>query len=396
MERGLYISAARSHEHLAGKPGSGCSVAIGGLERILDSTVVQEYAYVYNGSSLVQMVVQTTVDDGTPTTDTLYFSYDATGNPMSVLYNGTDYYYTVSLQGDVTAILNTSGTAVVEYTYDAWGNVTAYTAAGNSPGSTTLVYRNPIRYRGYVYDTETGLYYLQSRYYSPEIGRFINADIYAATGQGLIGNNMFAYCNNNPVIGCDPLGTCFHRLDFWNDCSNCGGETFGDKWNSFTNWCDDTYNDVKDFVTNTDETTTRNNLSKYGFSFYNGKPVLMADLPFEGSAFSFGIIVIDDYYKEEYVQDSSFSTTLNHEYGHAVHMEKVGVATYTATVAVPSLVCAGLSHVFSPVDKYYYSLPWERIADQFGGVDRTCLPGADTVATVYKILTYISAVINVY
>ena len=66
--------------------------------------MVQEYAYVYNGSSLMQMVVQTTVDDGTPTTDTLYFSYDASGIPMSLIYNGADYYYTVSLQGDVLSI----------------------------------------------------------------------------------------------------------------------------------------------------------------------------------------------------------------------------------------------------------------------------------------------------
>ena len=70
----------------------------------------------------------------------------------------------------------------------------------------TLGAQNPLRYRGYVYDTETGLYYLQSRYYNPTWGRFINADGYASTGQGIIGNNMFAYCGNNPVIRHDPTG----------------------------------------------------------------------------------------------------------------------------------------------------------------------------------------------
>ena len=70
----------------------------------------------------------------------------------------------------------------------------------------TLGAQNPLRYRGYVYDTETGLYYLQSRYYNPAWGRFINADAYASTGQGIIGNNMFAYCGNNPVIRHDPTG----------------------------------------------------------------------------------------------------------------------------------------------------------------------------------------------
>ena len=88
---------------------------------------------------------------------------------------------------------------------------------------------HPLRYRGYVYDDETNLYYLQSRYYDPEMGRFINADALVSTGQGLLGNNMFAYCNNNPVIFCDPCGYCIHRWDFWNDCNRCGAKSIVDK-----------------------------------------------------------------------------------------------------------------------------------------------------------------------
>ena len=65
---------------------------------------------------------------------------------------------------------------------------------------------NPFRYRGYYYDTDTGLYYLQSRYYNPQWGRFLNADGYVSTGTGMIGFNMYAYCNNNPVMGYDPNG----------------------------------------------------------------------------------------------------------------------------------------------------------------------------------------------
>ena len=83
-------------------------------------------------------------------------------------------------------------------TYDAWGNIIAMTG--------TLAELNPLRYRGYVYDQETGFYYLNSRYYDPEIGRFINADSYTNTDRGLNGFNMFAYCNNNPVMGYDPSG----------------------------------------------------------------------------------------------------------------------------------------------------------------------------------------------
>jgi RHS repeat-associated protein len=94
----------------------------------------------------------------------------------------------------------------VEYTYDAWGNILTTTGSMAS----TLGTHNPPRYRGYVYDHETQLYYLQSRYYNPAMGRFINADDYPSTGQGLTGNNMFAYCGNNPISRADDSG------EFWN------------------------------------------------------------------------------------------------------------------------------------------------------------------------------------
>ena len=165
------------------------------------------YSYVYNGSSLSQLTV-----DG----HTLRFTYDASGSPISVTYDGTEYYYALNLQGDVVAILNGSGNTVVAYTYDAWGNILATTGSL----SETLGFYNPLRYRGYVYDAETGLYYVSSRYYDPEIGRFINADIFVSTGQGILGNNMFAYCNNNPIMytdstGCYPLQTAFEFLETW-------------------------------------------------------------------------------------------------------------------------------------------------------------------------------------
>ena len=104
------------------------------------------------------------------------------------------------LQGDVVKILNTSGAVVASYTYDAWGKVTN---SGNVVGQ-----YNPIRYRGYYYDTETGFYYLQSRYYDPAIKRFINADDASLIGANgdFISFNLYAYCLNNPVMGYDPLG----------------------------------------------------------------------------------------------------------------------------------------------------------------------------------------------
>ena len=106
------------------------------------------------------------------------------------------------------AILDTSGNAVVEYTYDAWGNIHSVTGSlANTIGET-----NPLTYRGYVYDSDSGYYYLQSRYYDPEMGRFINADDYPTTGQGLTGNNMFAYCGNNPISRADTSGFFFFTV----------------------------------------------------------------------------------------------------------------------------------------------------------------------------------------
>ncbi|MBR2421632.1 MAG: RHS repeat-associated core domain-containing protein [Oscillospiraceae bacterium] len=136
---------------------------------------------------------------------------------MSITQGSDTYYYVTNIQGDVIAILNSSGTAVVEYAYDAWGNIVSTTGSM----ATTLGKWNPLRYRGYVYDEETSLYYLQSRYYNPEIGRFINADAFASTGQGLLGNNMFLYCNSNPVNFQDDMGTRMEYVSF--DCgAPCG------------------------------------------------------------------------------------------------------------------------------------------------------------------------------
>jgi len=132
----------------------------------------------------------------------MYISYDASGSPMSITQGSDTYYYVTNIQGDVIAILNSSGTAVAEYVYDAWGNI--FSTTGSM--ATTLGKYNPLRYRGYVYDEEYGLYYLQSRYYNPETGRFLNADVYVSTGQGLLGNNMFIYCLNRPVHCSDTNG----------------------------------------------------------------------------------------------------------------------------------------------------------------------------------------------
>ena len=110
------------------------------------------------------------------------------------------YYYVYNLQGDVTHIIDSTGVIEGTYQYDAWGKIL------NLGSLSAIAQANPFRYRGYYYDNESGLYYLNSRYYNAEWGRFINADGYITTGQGLTSYNMFTYCGNNPITRADQSG----------------------------------------------------------------------------------------------------------------------------------------------------------------------------------------------
>ncbi len=131
----------------------------------------------------------------------LYFLYDD-GNSVYgfIRKNGTSeetYYYTFNLQGDIIGIIDSTGTTIVEYSYGAWGDILSVTG----PQASTIGQLNPLRYRGYYYDSESGYYYVSSRYYDPEVGRWINADDTENLGvDGSISSyNLFAYCLNNPV-----------------------------------------------------------------------------------------------------------------------------------------------------------------------------------------------------
>lgn len=116
------------------------------------------------------------------------------------------YYFVFNAQGDVVQLLHASGNVVANYTYDTWGRCTVTSGTGGTLSATDIGNINPFRYRGYYYDTETGLYYLQSRYYDPVVGRFVNADSSLGGNQSVVGNNLFTYCSNNPVNYCDPDG----------------------------------------------------------------------------------------------------------------------------------------------------------------------------------------------
>ena len=148
--------------------------------------------------------------------DGLEFFYDHTG-VFAVKYNSSTYFYRKDALGNTVALLDTNGSVVVKYKYDAWGKFQTTVVNSNAVEIANL---NPFRYRGYYYDVETELYFLKTRYYDPEIGRFITIDdISYLDPEAINGLNLYAYCRNNPVMGYDPNGT-FDLWEFFRGAGN--------------------------------------------------------------------------------------------------------------------------------------------------------------------------------
>ena len=134
-----------------------------------------------------------------------YYYYDESGNVFGFKRGDSEYYYIRNGQGDIIGILDSSGTQIVSYVYDSWGKLVSISGSQ----ADTIGETNPFRYRGYYYDTETGLYYLQSRYYDPEVGRFINVDNAIGVNGDIHTYNLFTYCGNNSVNRVDPTGNAW-------------------------------------------------------------------------------------------------------------------------------------------------------------------------------------------
>ena len=172
--------------------------------RTMDEADTITHDYLTQSGRVARETIRQSVGGTVLKTETLDFFYDESGRPFAFNYSvdgdiASTYYYILNLQGDVVQIIDEGGVTQAEYIYSPWGEVIS--AEGD------LAEINPLRYRGYYYDSETGFYYLQSRYYDPENHRFINADSYASTDSSdAIACNMFAYCGNNPVLNLDPTG----------------------------------------------------------------------------------------------------------------------------------------------------------------------------------------------
>ena len=164
-------------------------------DKATGKTVMKNY-YLDNSNILAEKI------SGSDNDRTIWYAYSGEGKLTGFTYDGADYYYQRNLQDDIIGIYDASGKKVVSYTYDAWGKLTNLTDdSGKNLGEI-----NPFRYRGYYYDEDTSWYYLQSRYYDVEVGRFLNADDVHYLGEAGISCNLFTYCENSPVNRIDSDG----------------------------------------------------------------------------------------------------------------------------------------------------------------------------------------------
>ena len=215
------------------------------------------------------------------------------------------------------------------------------------------------------------------------MGRFINADALVTTGQGILGNNMFTYCNNNSVMYADPSGhvlvVCMKddhdpTLGMFVGLTGGGGSGAGVAYTHPT--ARELVNDVDERMNNSSGAVTRTDLMSDGYGFYRGRLVIKLDI-MEDSAFSFGVI---------FTGPNPSDNVLAHEYGHSVHLSQIGIVNYATRVVLPSVA----SFWIYQQNPYYTSQPWEYIAEYFGQTSPPSngyLACADELAIIYWVFT---------
>lgn len=241
------------------------------------------------------------------------YIFDANGSPIGFRYRGADYAsgtwdtyaYEKNIQGDIVAVYDVStGTKLVTYKYNAWGDCSTFYANG---GSSTTAKKNPFRYRGYYYDSDLDLYYLQSRYYDSNTGRFISPDsLMSGVNGSLHGFNLYAYCFNNPISFTDSEGNWPSLSDLYEwyeegkekleEFAEEVKEKVNDAYNNVTEWAGDRideavdwYNEKNEFDPSVVDSEFSNNTFYYQESNYN---MINAD--------EYAV-----YLKENYYQDSN-------------------------------------------------------------------------------------------
>ena len=333
----------------------------------------RSYQYILDGTRIIYEKQQTVAQYGGSTNE-LYYYYDESGVAGFEL-DGTKYYYLKNIQGDVINILNSSGQVVVTYTYDAWGKVLSIT--GTLASSVGQI--NPFRYRSYYYDRETGFYYLQTRYYDPEVGRFLNADGIIGANGGIQGYNMFAYCNNMPVMASDPSGEWW-LSDAWDwvcDKVDKVVDTVAVVVDTVVTFVDNVIEDISKF--DFDNTDGDKVFEAHYFSFYKGQLVIRHELPFVTSWAICGTIFLNHDLDDNENRMDDF----NHEWGHTQQEKELGLM-YIPMVAIPSVGYNIASRFDDDLKENYYNMPWERKADLFGGVNRSGhKPGSEKMANIY-------------
>jgi RHS repeat-associated protein len=299
--------------------------------------------YTLNGSRIVHQ------DNGTTVLD---FFYDENGNLYGFKEAGAMYYYVRNGQNDIIGILNSTGSQVVSYTYDSWGNPLTPTGSLAS----TIGADNPFRYRGYYFDSDTGLYYLNSRYYDSTVGRFINADGLVSASSTLLGSNMYGYCENNPLTHIDDSGMFFKEISMALRLTTLV-VTVGSGLFSGSITTNDIISDLCNYSPNNSNILQVN--SAKVFSSYKGVLVIKQDL---FTSFQYGSTI--------YLNESSSPNIIKHEYGHSIQEDKIGAFSYSVGIAIPSVAYYNIDAEYNLPNNLYFSMPWERTADEYGGATR--------------------------